>query len=248
MDSAMRPLETRGREKRPKRSRARWLPLIVIAAALVGYFAFGRQYLTYDTLRAHEAWLKDKVAEIGPLAPLVFILVYAGLVAVSIPVGVIFTLAGGFLFGVGPGGLYSLVAATLGASLIFLIAQTSLGELMRQRAGPSLRKVEAGFRENAASYLLILRLVPLFPFWLVNLVPALFGMKLRTYVIVSFVGMAPGSFAFSWVGAGLDAFLKEPGLDALLRWPVLGPLVALSALALVPILYKRHKARHQAAP
>jgi len=248
MDSGMRPARAPGPGTTPGRSPGRWLPPALVVAALIAYVLLGRRYLAFATLQAHLAWLREEVAELGPLAPLAFVLVYAALVAVSIPVGAIFTLAGGFLFGALLGGLYSLIAATLGASVIFLIAQTSVGELMRERAGPSLRKLEAGFQENAASYLLILRLVPLFPFWLVNLVPALFGMRVRTYVLISLVGMAPATFAFSWTGAGLDTFLKEPGLDALLRWPVLGPLGALTILALVPILYKRHKARQQAAP
>lgn len=238
--------------QRPPRGRLRrWLPPLVVVAALVAFFAFDFQrYLSFEALAEHREWLLTKVARLGVLAPLVFIVIYAALIAVSIPVGAIVTLVGGFLFGVWLGGICSLIAATLGASTIFLIASSSLGEALRRRAGPSLRKVEAGFRENAASYFLLLRLVPLFPFWLVNLVPAFFGMRLRTYAIVSFIGMAPATFAFSWVGAGLGAVIdagKEPGLAALLRWPVLGPLVALAVLAIVPVVYKWHKARQQAS-
>ena len=89
--------------------------------------------------------------------------------------------------------------------------------------------------------------MPLFPFWFVNLVPAFFGMRLRTFAIMSFIGMAPGSFAYSWAGAGLGAAIEAPSLAALLQWSVLGPLVALFVLALVPILYKWLKARQQAS-
>lgn len=252
MDSATRPLETRGREKRPKRLLARWLGPALVVAALGAFFALGLgRYLTFQSLAEHREWLLHWVQRLGLLAPLAFILIYAALIAVSIPVGAIVTLTGGFLFGTWLGGLYSLIAATLGSTAIFLIASTSFGALLRQRALPSLRKVEAGFQENAASYLLVLRLVPIFPFWLVNLLPAFFGMRLRTFVVVSFIGMAPGSFVYSSLGAGLGSIIdagQAPDLQIILRWPVLGPLVALSALALVPILYKRHKARRQAAP
>jgi uncharacterized membrane protein YdjX (TVP38/TMEM64 family) len=230
----------------------RWLPLLLVAAALIAFFAFGLQrYLSFEALAEHREWLLAEVARLGMLAPLVFIAVYAAMVAVSIPVGAIVTLAGGFLFGTWLGGLYSLVAATLGAAIIFLIARTSFGELLRRRAGPQLRKVEAGFQQNAASYLLILRLVPLFPFWFVNLVPAFFGIKLRTFVVVSFFGMAPGSFVYSSLGAGVGAIIaagQVPDLAIILRWPVLGPLVALAALAFVPVVYKWQKARQQGAP
>jgi uncharacterized membrane protein YdjX (TVP38/TMEM64 family) len=235
--------ETQGRG-----SLRRWLPLLLVVAALGAFFALGlHRYLRFEALAEHREWLLAEVARLGMLAPLVYILVYAALVAMSIPVGAIATLAGGFLFGPWLGGICSLVAATLGASAIFLIARTSLGELLRRRAGPSLRKVEAGFQENAASYLLILRLVPLFPFWFVNLVPAFFGMRLRTFAVMSFIGMAPGSFAYSWAGAGLGAAIEAPSLAALLQWSVLGPLVALFVLALVPILYKWLKARQRAS-
>ncbi|HUH85623.1 MAG TPA: TVP38/TMEM64 family protein [Stellaceae bacterium] len=247
----MRPTGTHARGKVPKRSLVRWLPPALVVAALSAFFALGLgRYLTFQSLAGHREWLLQWVQRLGVLAPLAFISIYAAAVAVSIPVGIIVTLAGGFLFGTWLGGLYSLIAATLGSAAIFLIASTSLGDLLRQRALPSLRKVEAGFQENAASYLLVLRLVPIFPFWLVNLLPAFFGMRLRTFVAVSFIGMAPASFVYSSLGAGLGSIIdagQAPDLQIILRWTVLGPLIALSALALVPVIYKRHKARQRDA-
>lgn len=228
----------------------RWLPLFVVVAALVAFFGLGFQrYLTIQALAENREWLLQAVARLGILAPIAFIAVYAALAAVSIPLGAVLTLAGGFLFGTWLGGLYSLVAATLGGSVIFLIASTSLGELLRRRAGPGLHKVEAGFRENAASYLFILRIVPLFPFWFVNLVPAFFGMRLRTFVIVSFFGMAPGSFVYSSLGAGAGAVLeKGDTLYIVFHARVLLPLIALAILSLVPVVYKWYKARRLGAP
>jgi uncharacterized membrane protein YdjX (TVP38/TMEM64 family) len=227
----------------------RWLPLLAVAAAVIAFFALGLQrYLTFQSLAQHREGLLQAVDRLGIFAPLVFIAIYAALAAVSIPFGAIGTLTGGFLFGTWLGGLYSLLAATLGASILFLIASTSLGELMRRRAGPSLRKVEAGFRENAASYLFILRIVPLFPFWFVNLVPALFGMRLRTYIVVSFFGMAPACFVYAGLGAGLGAIIeagKPPDLGIIFQPRVLAPLIALAALAFVPVIYKWHTRRQQ---
>lgn len=250
MDSGMRPAGAHEQGKSPKRWLARWLPPALVVVVLGAFFALGLgRYLTFQSLAEHREWLLQWVLRLGLLAPLAFILIYAALIAVSIPVGAIVTLTGGFLFGTWLGGLYSLIAATLGSTAIFLIASTSFGELLRQRALPSLRKVEAGFQENAASYLLVLRLVPIFPFWLVNLLPAFFGVRLRTFVVVSFIGMAPGSFVYSSLGAGLGSIIdagQAPDLQIILRWTVLGPLIALSALALVPVLYKWHKARQQA--
>lgn len=226
-----------------------WLPLLTIAAAIAAFFALGLgRYLTFQALADHREWLMGEVSRLGFAAALAFIVIYAAVVALSVPGGAVLTLTGGFLFGTWLGGLYALIAATLGATIIFLIARTSLGEPLRQRAGPFLRKVEAGFQENAASYLLILRLVPLFPFWLVNLVPAFFGVPLRTFVIGSFFGMAPGTFVYTSLGAGLGAILDgggAPNLGIIFQGHVLGPLIALAVLAFVPVVYKRHKRRQR---
>ncbi len=228
----------------------RWLPLLAVVAAFAGFFALGfHRYLTFQSLAEHREALLDAVARLGALAPLAYIGVYAALAAASIPLGAILTLTGGFLFGTWLGGLYSLIAATLGGATIFLIARTSLGDFLRRRAGPSLHKVEAGFQENAASYLFILRIVPLFPFWFVNLVPAFFCMRLRTFVVVSFFGMAPGSFVYSSLGAGVGALIeqgKTPDLHIIFQPRVLLPLLALAMLALVPVIYKR--LRRERAP
>lgn len=240
MDREMNKL---GRRRSRVGELRRWLPLLVVVVAFAGFFAFGfHRYLTFEALAEHREELLGTVARLGLLAPLAFIGGYAVLAAISIPLGAILTLTGGFLFGTWLGGLYSLIGATLGGATIFLIARTSLGDLLRRRAGPSLHKVEAGFQENAASYLFILRVVPLFPFWFVNLVPAFFGMRLGTFVLVSFFGMAPGSLVYSSLGAGIGALVEQgqtPDLHIIFQPRVLLPLIALAVLALVPVLYKR---------
>lgn len=231
---------------RKHRSRVlRWLPLLLLLLAIAGFFALGLgRYLTLGALAEHRDWLLGEVARFGPIAALGFILIYAAVVALSVPGGAVMTVAGGFLFGAWLGGLYALVAATLGATILFLVARTSLGEALERRAGPFLRSLDAGFREHAASYLLVLRLVPLFPFWLVNLVPAFLGVPLRTFVLASVIGMAPGTFVYASLGNGLGAIVaagKSPDLGIIFQWRVLGPLLALAFLALLPVAYKRLK-------
>ena len=127
------------------------------------------------------------------LAPFAFLLIYAIAIALSIPGWGDSPMAGGFLFGIVAATLYAVVAATLGATIVFLIAKTALGDTLRQRAGPAMRRMEAGFRENALNYLLFVRLIPVFPFWLVNLVSAFLGVPLRTYVVATAVGIIPGT-------------------------------------------------------
>lgn len=226
----------------------RLLPLAVLAAAAIGVFASGlHNYLTFDSLSEHRETLLTLVDSHAVLAPIAFMAIYAAATAMSLPGGLILTIAGGFLFGTWLGGLYVVIGATLGAIAIFLIAKTALGDVLKQKAGPWVAKMEAGFKENELSYMLILRLVPLFPFWLVNLVPAFLGVSLPTYAIATFVGIIPGSFAYASAGNGLGAVFDQggaPGLDILADPKVWGPMVALVVLALVPIAYKRFSGKN----
>ncbi len=247
MDSELGKVKTeRGRAGQLRR----WLPPLVMVAAIIAFFASGLgRYFTWDAFRDHREWLLDEIARARLAAPVVFIVIYTMVAALSVPGGALLTLAGGFLFGTWLGGLYSLIGATFGGSIIFLIARTSFGDPLRRRAGPAARRLEAGFREDGASYLLFLRLVPLFPFWLVNLVPAFFGVSLRVFVLCSFFGMAPGSFVYSSVGAGAGTLIEQgqsPDLHIIFQPRVLLPLVALAILALVPIIYK--KLRRETTP
>lgn len=225
----------------------RFVPLAVIVAGFVAFFAFGlHEYFTEDALRTHHAALKEWTEHHYALSVLIFIAAYTVVVALSLPVALLFTPVSGFLFGTLLGGGYSLVAATLGATAIFLAARYACADTIRAKAGPMIRRMEDGFREDALSYLLVLRLVPLFPFWLVNLVPAILGVKLSTYLIGTFLGMIPGALVFASVGNGLGAvFEAGAAIDfAIIFKPdILIPLIGLSLLSLVPVAYKKWKAR-----
>jgi len=218
-------------------------PLVVLAAGAVAFFAFGvNDYVTLDALKENRAALQTLVAENVVLAAAVYIAIYTLMVAFSVPGALIATLTGGFLFGTIFGGLYTVVGATIGATIVFLAAKTALGDALREKAGPGIRKMEEGFRENAFSYLMVLRLVPLFPFFLVNLAPAFLGVPLRTYVIATFFGIIPGTFVFASVGNGLGAVFDagdDPNLGIIFQPEILGPILGLAALSLVPVLYRR---------
>lgn len=229
-------------------SKPLWLRLLPLGVLLVGvalFFAFdlGR-FLTFDALREHRAALSDFVAAQGALAVLIYIALYAGSVALSVPGAAILTVAGGLLFGQWFGSAYVVFGATLGAVGVFLIARTALGDALRQRAGPAMQKMEAGFQENALSYLLVLRLIPLFPFFLVNIVPAFLGVRLQTYVIGTFVGIIPGSFVYATVGAGLGSIFDRNEsftLQGVLTPEITAALVGLAVLALLPVAYKKFR-------
>src|ERR1700730_16382760 len=223
-------------------SARRLVPLGILVAAGV---AFGSHYLTFGALAENRDWLAGLVARWGPFAPLLYVAVYAILVALSVPVGAVLTIAGGYLLGTWLGALSAVVGATLGANGIFLAARAGFGG-PAQRAGPFVGKLEGGFRADAFNYLLVLRLVPIFPFWLVNLVPALVGVKLRTYVMATLLGIIPGTFVFAGLGNGLGDIVEEPGLGVLLRLNVLGPIFGLAVLALIPVAYKHWRGKRTA--
>lgn len=226
------------------------LPLSALAAGIAAFFAFGfDQYLSFEALRENRGLLTNFVAESSLLAPLVFMAIYAIVVAFSLPGGAIMTIAGGFLFGNIFGTAWVVLSATLGATILFVIAKTSLGNPLRKKAGPWLKTMENGFRKNALNYLLVLRLIPLFPFFVVNLVPAFLGVRLRTYVVGTFMGIIPGSFVFTTVGVGLGSiFDRNEAFTAtgILTPEILTALVSLSLLSLLPVAYKMIKARHGA--
>lgn len=225
----------------------RLLPLAVLGLAAGLFFASGlHHYLSFDALKAHRGELTAWVDANQALAALAFMAIYAATVVFIPPSGTVLTVMGGFVFGSVLGTGYVVVGATVGATLLFLVARFALGDWLRAKAGSGIRRMREGFAENALSYLLVLRLVPLFPFWLVNIAPAFLGVRLGTYVIGTLVGIIPGTAVYAVFGAGLGSILdanQALTLAGVLTPQVVGALVGLGLLALVPVVYKKIKAR-----
>ena len=221
----------------------RFIPIIIIIVLMVIAFSLGfGKYFTVENLTAHHQAVKDYVALHSFWSPLIFMVVYLVAIALSIPGGALLSLIGGFLFGVPVGTIYVLIGATFGATLIFLAARSAFSEILRKRAGPFLKKMEKGFHENKISYLLFLRFIPLFPFWLVNIAPAFFRVPLLTYVWTTLVGIIPGSFAYTQAGTGISAILEgdEPlSLEAIFNPKMRIALIVLALVSLGPILVKK---------
>lgn len=217
--------------------------MVVLLLAIVLVFALDLdRFVSFETLSENRDRLLAFVDANRALAPLLFVLIYALVIGLSIPGGAIMTIAGGFLFGLWFGTLLVVLGATLGATMVFLIARTALGDTLREKAGPRVRKMEAGFQENALNYLLVLRLIPIFPFWLVNIVPALLGVGLSTYLIGTFFGIIPGSFVYASVGNGLGAVFdagQTPDLKIIFKPEIILPIVGLAVLAILPVLHKK---------
>jgi uncharacterized membrane protein YdjX (TVP38/TMEM64 family) len=219
-------------------SARRLAPLGILLVAGIAFIAAGgHKYLSFASLAENRDWLCSLVKSWGIAAALVYIAIYGLLVALSVPGGAILTLAGGFLFGTWLGALCAVIGATLGATGIFLATRAGLAGLA-QRGGRFVGKLEAGFRADAFNYLLVLRLVPIFPFWLVNLVPALVGVSLATFVLATFLGIIPGTFVYASLGNGLGSVVEEPDLMIVFKPSVLVPIVGLAILALIPVGYK----------
>ena len=234
-------------EKKSGFSAGRVVPLVLLAVGLAAFFVFDlNQYVSLDALKTHRETLQSWVVNYGVLTAAIFMLVYALAVAFSVPGAVFITIAGGFMFGPYLGTVYVVVGATIGAVGVFLAAKYALGDVLRARAGPAIKRMEAGFRENEMSYLLILRLVPLFPFWLVNLVPAFLGVSLSTYTIGTLLGIIPGAFVYAMVGDGAGAVLDAGGdlnLGIIFEPRFLAPIIGLAVLACIPIVYKKIRGR-----
>lgn len=223
----------------------RHLPIILLFLGLVVFIlAGGPKHMNLQSLADHRDILAGYVEAYGPLAVLGFMAFYATAVSLSVPGGVVLTIASGFLFGPVLGPLYSVTSATLGATVVFFAARSAFRPYFREKAGKSLQKLERGFQENAISYMIFLRLVPVFPFWLINIVPALLGISPRLYILATFFGIMPGTFVYASIGNGLGALLEagqNPDLGLIFEPEILTPLIGIALLSLIPVLYKRFR-------
>lgn len=224
----------------------RFAPLAAAGVGAVLLYVFGGDYLSFDALRENReallAWRDGNYV----VAALVFMAIYAAATALSFPGGLALTLTGGFLFGTWFGGAFAVIGASIGAVAIFLAAKTGLGDALRARTGGFLKKMEAGFRENEISFLLLLRLVPAVPFFVANVAPAFLGASTTHYAWTTFVGIIPGALVYASVGAGLGAVFaagEDPNFGLIFEPQVLGPLLGLAALSALPIIIKAIRKR-----
>lgn len=227
-----------------------WKRILPITGILIlmflAYIFDLHSYFSLDTLREHHQALASWVTAHPLLAALLYFSIYIAATALSFPGAAILSIIGGFLFPFPISTLLVVTGATIGASLIFLTAKTALGETLQKKAGPFLAKLQKGFQESAWSYLLFLRLVPLFPFWLVNIAPALFSIPLRTFVWTTFVGIIPGAIAYTLAGSGLGTILASDGtfsLSTILNTKLKIALALIGIMALLPILIKKLRKR-----
>ena len=220
------------------------ISIIFVISAVTVFFALDfDSYLSFEILRSNRERMTDWYSDHYLMTVALFVLTYTVVVALSLPGAVWMTLAGGFIFGPLQASVYVIVSATSGASIVFVLAKYCFVDFFKAKTGMAFEKMEAGFKLNALSYLLFLRLVPVFPFWVVNLVPAFLGVPMRTFIIGTVLGIIPGTSVFCWVGSGLGVILDAGGvldpIEILLQPEIISPIVCLAILSLVPVSYKK---------
>jgi uncharacterized membrane protein YdjX (TVP38/TMEM64 family) len=228
------------------RNRRLWMLVgLGLAVALLQASPLGR-YVSIEALGQHRAALDGFVARDGLLAAAAYVAVYVVVVALSLPGATVMTLAGGMFFGAVLGAGLAAVAATIGAALVFLLARRIFGAEGLAKLGPLAERIAAGIRRESVAYLLTLRLVPLFPFVLVNLVPAFVGVTLRVFVATTLAGILPVTFIFSLAGAGIGDALAAGGefeIGKVLTPGIIGALVGLALVSLATIPLRRRMAK-----
>lgn len=216
---------------------------VILIAAVVGYFTLG-DYLTFDTLAENREALLAFRDENHILLAAIFIAVYVSIVAFSLPGAAVASVTGGFLFGLALGTVFNVTAAVIGASAIFMAARWGLGHTLAARMDASegtLKKIKTGLHEHEISVLLLMRLVPVVPFFVANLLPALVGVRFFNFLWTTAIGIIPGAIVFTWIGVGLGEVFdrgERPDLSLLWEPQVIGPILGLCVLAALPIVIK----------
>ena len=227
------------------------VPLAILAAAaLAGWLLLG-DALTFETLRDNRDWLLAFRDENYLGLALAFMAIYVAIVTFSLPGAAVASMTGGFLFGLGMGTVLNVASATIGASILFWIVRWGFGAALTARIEGSdgrIRDLQRGLRETEWSVMFLLRLVPAVPFFVANLLPALVGVRFRTYLVATALGIIPGALVYTWIGVGLGEVFDrggDPDLSLLWEPHVIGPILGLAALAALPLAVRAVRDRQE---
>ncbi len=220
----------------------RMWPIYIMAVVITVFIVNGwHELLSLETLQTQREVLTSFVSENLIVAIIAYIAIYAFATLFMVPGALWITISGGFLFGLAGGSILTVVGATLGASALFFAAKTSLGSVLQDKAGPFVKKMEAGFKEDALSYMFALRFLPIVPFPVANIAPAILGAKYSQYAITTALGIIPGVIAYTWIGAGLGATFdagETPDFAGVAK-NLLPALIALGIVSLIPVAWKK---------
>jgi uncharacterized membrane protein YdjX (TVP38/TMEM64 family) len=226
----------------------KWFLLCVLLLTLFAFLYFHLyQYLTFDTIKKYQSGAQEWTALHYYSAVCLYILIYVSLIACTIPCATLLTLVGGFLFGA-IAVIYAVFATTLGGVILFLAVRTAVGARIAEKSTGWIKTMEAGFQQNAFHYLLMLRLVPVFPCWISNVAAGALNVPLKTFIAATVIGIFPATFIYVMAGRGLDAFFTTehtPNLSLVFTPAIFFPLLGLAILSLFPVFYKRAKKQNQ---
>ena len=226
----------------------KWCLLGVLVLLLFVFFYFHLyQYLTFDTVKKYHASAQTWTMAHYKSAVCLYVLTFVALIACAIPCATLFTLIGGFLFGV-IALIYAVFATTLGGVILFLAVRTAVGARIAANSTGWIKTMEAGFQKNAFNYLLMLRLVPIFPCWISNVSAGALNVPLKTFISATVLGILPSTFIYIMAGRGLGKFFtakQTPNLSLILTPSIFFPLLGLAILSLFPVFYKCAKKRNQ---
>lgn len=225
--------------------RFRWLPLLALLCIMLSFFYFHLyRFFTFESLRVHRHLLIEWTQAHYCLTVVCYMLVFIILASSLIPMALFLTLTGGFLFGIWFGALFAISSAVIGGMLFVLAMKTALSDWFEKKAGAWLLRMEEGIEENAFNYLLTMRLIPVFPFWLVNLGSALFNVRLSIFIGATVLGMIPATLIYASVGNNLGSLFEmnqTPDINIIFQPHFLFPLLGLAALSIVPAVYRQFK-------
>ena len=220
-------------------------PLLLILLLFFVFFYFRiNHYLSFSSLQMHHQQLVFWTNNHYFFAVILFMSIYILCIATSVPGALILTLTGGLLFGVLWGTVFVVISATIGSTIIFFLVKYALSDWVAKKTAGWVKKMRVGFQHNAFSYLIVLRLMPIFPFAVVNLVPALLGIEAKTFILATFFGIIPGSLIYASVGNSLNHLFdigQTPNFKIIFSPPLFLPLLGLAILSLLPVLYKKIK-------
>lgn len=225
----------------------KFLPIAVLIIGIVVFFSLGGQkYLSLDALKENYQQILTFTNHHFIVGISIFAIAYIVVVAFSIPGATIMTLLGGLLFGLLLGTFVVVVSATIGACIVFFAVRTALGEALQSKAKGSIEKMRLGFENDAFNYLMVLRLIPIFPFFVINIAAGMLSVKFRDFFWATFLGIIPGSAVYVWMGTSLGYAIKKGddiNLRIILDHQFILPIIALAILSIVPVFIKKFNKR-----
>ena len=221
-----------------------YLPiLLIVVASLTAWMLGVQKYLNFDSLREHQQMLVSFIDQHFVEAILLYSVTYIVIVWLAFPVATFLTLAGGFFFGQWIGTTATVLSATIGASILFISTKIASQDLLDENTKPWIKKMKKGFQEHAFTYLLTLRLMPIFPFFAINIAAAVLQIPFSTFFFGTLIGIIPGTFVYVTLGIGIRDVIQQPEFtpQVILDPKLLIAFIGLGLLALLPIIYKKFR-------